>query len=100
MITQKEIAEKLGISRTTVARAINGSSLIKEETKNKIIELTEMYKTFEVNGMKNSKEMIEFHVGSIRKGTPTIGTYYKLYKFGKHLDDQVKDGENILKNIK
>ena len=50
--------------------------------------------------MKNSKEMIEFHVGSIRKGTPTIGTYYKLYKFGKHLDDQVKDGENILKNIK
>lgn len=31
-----------------------------------------MYKTFEVNGMKNSKEMIEFHVGSIRKGTPTI----------------------------
>lgn len=73
---------------------------VPEETKNKIIELTEMYKTFEVNGMKNSKEMIEFHVGSIRKGTPTIGTYYKLYKFGKHLDDQVKDGENILKNIK
>lgn len=71
-----------------------------KETKEKIIELTEMYKTFESNGMKNPKEMIEFHVGSIRKGTPTIGTYYQLYKFGKHLDEQVKDGENILKNIK
>ena len=39
MITQKEIAERLGISRTTVARAINGSPLIKEETKRKILEL-------------------------------------------------------------
>lgn len=71
-----------------------------KETKEKIIELTEMYKTFESNGMENPKEMIEFHIGSIRKGTPTIGTYYQLYKFGKHLDEQVKDGENILKNIK
>lgn len=71
-----------------------------KETKEKIIELTEMYKTFESNGMKNPKEMIEFHVGSIRKGTPTIGTYYQLYKFGKYLDEQVKTGENILRDDK
>lgn len=71
-----------------------------KETKEKIIELTEMYKTFESNGMKNPKEIIEFHVGSIRKGTPTIGTYYQLYKFGKHLDEQVKTGENILRDDK
>ena len=32
-VTQKEIAKRLGISRTTVARAINGSEFIKEETK-------------------------------------------------------------------
>lgn len=68
-----------------------------KETKNKIMELTEMYKTFESNGMKTPKEMIEFHIGSIRKGTPTIGTYYQLYKFGKHLDEQVKVGESILR---
>ena len=71
-----------------------------KETKEKIIELTEMYKTFESNGMKNPKKMIEFHIGSIRKGTPTIGTYYQLYKFGKHLDKQVKTGENILRDDK
>lgn len=71
-----------------------------EETKNQIRELTGMYRAFESNGMKNSREMIEFHIGSIRKGTPTIGTYYQLYKFGRHLDEQVKAGENILKNIK
>ena len=66
---------------------------ISEETKNEIKELTGMYKAFKSNGMKNSKEMIEFHIGSIRKGTPTIGTYYQLYKFGRHLDEQVKAGE-------
>lgn len=71
---------------------------ISEETKNKIIELTKIYKTFEANGKKNPKEMIEFHIGSIRRGTPTIKTYYQLYKFGKHLDEQVKVGESILKN--
>lgn len=71
-----------------------------EEAKNQIKELTEMYRAFESNGMKNSKEMIEFHIKGIRKGTPTIGTYYQLYKFGRHLDEQVKDGENILKNTK
>ena len=40
MVTQKEIAEKLGISRTTVARAINGSPLIKEELKKLIMKKT------------------------------------------------------------
>ena len=48
MITQKEIAEKLGISRTTVARAINGSTSIREETKKKILELVK-----EMNYEKN-----------------------------------------------
>ena len=39
MVTQKEIAKILGISRTTVARAINGSPLIKDETKDKVMKL-------------------------------------------------------------
>lgn len=78
--------------------AILDNEKTSKETKNKIIKLTGMYKAFESNGMKNSKEMIEYHIGSIRKGTPTIGTYYQLYKFGKHLDEQVKDGETVLKN--
>ena len=34
-VTQKEIAKRHGISRTTVARAINGSEFIKEERKSK-----------------------------------------------------------------
>ena len=36
MITQKELAARLGISRTTIARAINNSPNIKLETKEKI----------------------------------------------------------------
>lgn len=39
MITQEELAKKLGVSRTTVARALNGSNNIKPETKEKILTL-------------------------------------------------------------
>ncbi len=72
---------------------------ISEDIKNEIRQGAVMYKAFQINGMKESKEMIEFHIASIRKGTPTIGTYYQLYKVGKYLDKQVESGENILRNI-
>lgn len=39
MIKQEDIAKKLNISRTTVARALNGSEKIKPETKEKILKL-------------------------------------------------------------
>lgn len=39
MVTQKEIAQILGISRTTVARAINGKGYVKKETKEKILQM-------------------------------------------------------------
>ena len=35
MITQKELAARLGLSRTTIARAINNSPNINPETKEK-----------------------------------------------------------------
>lgn len=39
MVKQEDIAKRLNISRTTVARALNGSSNIKPETKKKILKL-------------------------------------------------------------
>ena len=39
MITQKELAARLGLSRTTIARAINNSPNINPETKEKILKL-------------------------------------------------------------
>ncbi len=40
-VKQDDIAKKLGISRTTVARALNGSGSIKESTRESIIQLAE-----------------------------------------------------------
>ena len=37
-VTQKEIAEALGLSKTTVSRAISGKGRIGEETRNKILK--------------------------------------------------------------
>ena len=38
MITMKEIAEKAGVSQTTVSRVINGNPLVDSETKQKVME--------------------------------------------------------------
>lgn len=94
MITQKEIAERLGVSRTTVARAINGSPLIKEETKRKILELVKETK-YEKNyigsslGTKKNKKVCalvvesrnEFYTQEIQRGINEIADEYKAYSY-------------------
>ena len=41
--TMKHIAAELGISVSTVSRAINGKSVVKEETRRRVLELAEKY---------------------------------------------------------
>nr|WP_281172924.1 LacI family DNA-binding transcriptional regulator [Fusobacterium perfoetens] len=92
MITQKEIAEKLGISRTTVARAINGSPSIKKETKEKIMELVRQY-NYEKNyigsslAIKNKKIIYalvvksknEYYTTEINRGLQEAKDEFKAY---------------------
>lgn len=42
-MTQKEIAEALGLSKTTVSRALSGKGRIGEETRNKILKYVKDY---------------------------------------------------------
>lgn len=112
MITQKEIAEKLGISRTTVARAINGSPLIKEETKRKVLELVKET-NYEKNyigsslGIKKGKKVCalvvksqnEFYTHEILRGIEEITNEYKAYNYQIKIEvtDINKPEEQILK---
>lgn len=94
MITQKEIAERLGVSRTTVARAINGSSLIKEETKRKILELVKET-NYEKNyigsslGSKKGKKVCalvvdsknQFYTYEIKRGIEESVREFKAYNY-------------------
>ena len=62
MITQKELAARLGISRTTIARAINNSPNIKPETKEKILKLVKElgYEKNYVGSLLASKKKIVY----------------------------------------
>ncbi len=116
MTTQKQIADRLGISRTTVARAINGSKNIKEETKKKILQLAK-----EMNYQKNyvgsslaskRKKIFVFIVKSknlfyteqIKKGIKKIEEEYKYYNFEieriftdiENPEEQVRKLEEVL----
>ena len=119
MITQKEIAEKLGISRTTVARAINGSPLIKEETKRKVLELVKETK-YEKNYVgsslagKRSKKVCalvvesknEFYTTEIKRGINIAAKEYKVYNYKIEIKTtdindrkkQIEELEKILQN--
>lgn len=113
MVTQKEIAQKLGLSRTTVARAINGSSNIKKETKEKILELVS-----EMNYQKNyvgsslasrQKNIVVFLVKSrnlfyteqLKKGIRAIKEEYKSYNFKmEEITTDIDDTEGQLQKLK
>ena len=118
MITQKEIAERLGVSRTTVARAINGSSLIKEETKQKILELVKET-NYEKNyigsslGGKKSKKVCalvvesknEFYTSEIKRGLLEAAKEYRPYNYNIEIittdindpQEQITKLEKVLK---
>ena len=113
MITQKEIAEKLGISRTTVARAINGSPLIKDETKEKIMKLIKEM-NYEKNIVGSSlaikknkivyclviKSKNEFYTQEIIRGLNEAGKEFKPYGFRLEIiETDINDSTSQLKEL-
>ena len=117
-VTQKEIAKRLGISRTTVARAINGSEFIKEETKTKILELASQLnyeKNYIGSSLANKKEKIvyclvadsfnEFYTSEIIRGLNEVSKEYYVYNYNLKViateihspDKQIEILKDILK---
>jgi len=85
-MTQKEIASILGISRTTVARALKGDESIKPETRNKILKLCK-----EVGYKKN-------YIGSILANNKNKIIYAFLVKSKNKLYlDEITEGLEVLK---
>ena len=80
MITQKELAARLGLSRTTIARAINNSSNIKPETKEKILKLVK-----ELGYEKN-------YVGSLLVSKKKIVYRFIIESKNSYYTEQIKLG--------
>ena len=53
LVTIKKIANKVGVSTTTVHRVLNNSSKVKEETRDKVLKIAE--ELTEQEGKKNSR---------------------------------------------
>ena len=114
MITQKEIASRLGISRTTVARAINGSPSIKPETKEKIMKLVRETK-YEKNyvgsslaSKKNKKVYAlivhsknQFYTNEVKRGMEDAIKEYQLYGYKiKIIATDINDPELQIQELK
>ena len=73
MVTIKDIAKAAGVSHTTVSRALNNSSLIKNETKQKIRQLAKEMNyspNYSAKGLVNQKKyLIGLFFSSLHKGT-------------------------------
>lgn len=120
MMTQKKIAEMLGISRTTVARALQENSSIKEETRKKVLDLiqeTKYEKNYLGSSLAGRKKIVhafvvksknEFYTAEIQRGMQNIQQKYAKYRLEIqiHLHDihqaqeQVAALENILSQEK
>ena len=116
MITQEQIAKQLGITRTTVARALNGNANIKKETKEKVLKLAESL-GYEKNYLsssiarKKSKNIVAFLVKSknknfseeLKKGLRLAEEEYKKYNLKVTIYETLIKQENeqieLLKNI-
>ncbi|GAB6169054.1 substrate-binding domain-containing protein [Clostridium carnis] len=94
MIRQSDIAKKLNISRTTVARALNGTGSINPETKEKILKACEElgYKRNPIStslASKRKKNIFAFivktrnhyYIEGIRLGFKEAEIEYKFYKY-------------------
>lgn len=116
MVRQSDIAKILNISRTTVARALNGKGSINPDTKEKILSLCEElgYAKNPIStslALKKSKSIYAFIVktkkevysNSIKEGFEKAQNEFKFYKYKINIIetdiDKPKEQVKILKNI-
>lgn len=112
MITQKEIAEKLGISRTTVARAINGTGYVKEEVKKKVMQLVEEMnyeKNLVGSSLASKKKIIYsflvnskniYYTNQLKNGIKKIKEEYKHHNFEiKEINTDINNQEEQIEKL-
>jgi LacI family transcriptional regulator len=119
MVTQKEIADRLNVSRTTVARALKDNTSIKPGTREKILSLAKElgYSKNAIGSFlasKNNKSIYAFIVKSvnenysleIKRGLNDISDELKNYNFTIQIietdinfpEDQIKKLKEVIKN--
>lgn len=117
MMTQKKIAEMLGISRTTVARALKQDASIKEETRKKVLELikeTNYEKNYLGSSLAGKKKVVhafivksknEFYTNETKRAITSIQKKYAKYRLEFQIythdintpEEQTKTLEEVLR---
>lgn len=113
MLKQEDIAKLAGVSRTTVSRVLNDEKSVKEETREKILKIIEMY-GYEKNYISSTlatknekvvyafllKSMVSYYSEELKKGLKEIEDEYKGFDYKiKIIETLISEPENQLKEL-
>lgn len=113
MLKQEDIAKLAGVSRTTVSRVLNDEKNVKKATREKILEIIEMY-GYEKNYISSTlatknekivyafllKSMVSYYSDELKKGLKEIEDEYRGFGYKiKIIETSINEPENQLKEL-
>ena len=98
-ITQKEIAEKLGLNVRTISRVLSHSELVKPETRQKVVQELNNHGYFFKTHTRPEVVVVDIHTGYLEKNALQLIEMLSSYDFHFVMTNHKKDLRHFYKTI-